>query len=194
MRRRFGPYAANVLTGARVALTPAFAVLICRGDGGLLGLSAAAVFALVAASDVWDGRVARRWGSDSRGGRIFDHFADIAFILVALSTYAGLGVTPWWVPATIGASFGFYVADSWLHPAASGGLIGSRIGHIAGVLNYSLIGVLVCNTTAGLRVLSEGMLHALFWLVPCYSALAVGARLVARRDGGALTARRCAPM
>ena len=93
-----------------------------------------------------------------------------------------------WVPASIAASFGFYVVDSWSRPTVRGGLIGSRIGHAAGVLNYGLIGVLVCNNSAGIRLLSDSVLRPLFWLVPMYSALAVATRLAGRSEGTALVA------
>ena len=192
MRPQFGAYAAHALTALRVVLTPLFAYLVYVGDTPLVGVPAAAVFAIVAATDVWDGRVARRWHSASTAGRVFDHFADIGFILAALGTYTSMGVAPWWVPATVAASFLFYVLDSWLRSTVAGGLIGSRIGHTAGVLNYGLVGVLVGNHTVGIHLLSDGTLRMLFWLVPVYSGLAVGARLAARSSGAALATRRCA--
>lgn len=184
MLRRLGPHAANALTAVRVLLTPVFAVAVCAASGAsIVGGLACVVFVIVAASDVVDGRLARHWGSASDGGRTFDHLADIGFILTALSTYAFLGIAPWWVPATIGASFAFYVFDSRSRATiGSPGLIGSHIGHVAGILNYSLVGVLVFNNTAGIHLLLEAILDKLFWLVPIYSTLAVAARLAGRRQ------------
>jgi phosphatidylglycerophosphate synthase len=187
MLRRLRPHAANALTAARLVLTPLFVVAVwSAGERRVWGVLAVALFAVVAASDVWDGRVARRFGSDSSAGRVFDHFADIGFIVVALSAYVWLGTAPWWVPASIAASFGFYVVDSWSRPTVRGGLIGSRIGHAAGVLNYGLIGVLVCNNSAGIHLLSDSVLCILFGLVPIYSGLAVATRLAARREDAGL--------
>jgi phosphatidylglycerophosphate synthase len=179
MPPRFGPHAANALTGLRVVLTPAFVVAVWRGDAHIVtGVLAVAIFAIAAASDVFDGRLARRWGSATNGGRAFDHFADIGFILAALSTYAALGTTPWWVPAVIAVTFAFYVLDSWSYPGTGAlRLVSSRIGHASGVLNYGLVGILVCNNTAGIQLLSAAVLRELFWLVPIYSTLAVVARL-----------------
>ena len=184
MLPRFGPYAANTLTAARVACTPLFIIAVCSAEHArFAGVLAVAIFAGAAASDVWDGRLARRWASVSRAGRVFDHFADITFILAALSTYAVIGLAPWWVPAAIGGSFAFYVFDSWARTTSGApSLIGSRIGHAAGVLNYSLIGVLVCNNSAGIGLLPASFLMKLFWLVPMYSSLAVIARLATRRE------------
>lgn len=183
MLRRFGPYAANALTSVRVLLTPVFVGLICAATASpALGWLAVVVFAAIATTDVVDGRIARRWGSASNIGRTFDHLADIGFILAALWTYTRLGLVPWWVPATVAASFGFYVVDSWSRPTARGGFIGSRVGHIGGVCNYVLIGVLVCNDSAAIRALSDTTLHVLFCLVPIYSGLAIVTRLSARSE------------
>jgi phosphatidylglycerophosphate synthase len=172
---------ANLVTGLRVVLTPVFVAALCLREHSGVGVLAVFLFAVIAASDVLDGRIARRSGSESNAGRTFDHCADICFLMVALSTYAVLGTAPWWVPAAVGGSFGAYVLDSWLRNGEGGtGLVGSRIGHAAGVLNYALVGILVCNNTAGIGLLSPGVLRKLFWLVPIYSALAVIARLAGR--------------
>lgn len=172
-------HAANVLTGARVALTPAFVAAVWSSRARPIAAHlAVAVFVVVAASDFFDGRLARRYGRAGDAGRFFDHFADIGFILAALSTYVVMGLAPWWVPAAIAGSFGFYVIDSWLRSGGRPRLISSRIGHAGGVMNYVFIGILVFNDTAGIRLLSPALTGALFWLVPIYSMAAVAARLL----------------
>jgi len=181
--RRLRLQAANLLTGLRLVLTPAFIALAWHAGPG-----AALLFVVIAASDVWDGRLARRYGSASRTGRAFDHVADIGFILSASSMYALQSLVPWWVPAAIGGSFAFYVIDSWSLSAAAPALIGSRVGHLAGICNYSLIGVLVFNNTAGIHLLPPAFLDKLFWLVPLYSAAAVISRLAARRPAVSMEA------
>jgi len=138
------------------------------------------VFAVAAASDVVDGRLARRAGTASAAGRFFDHLADIGFILVALSAYVRLGLAPWWVPASIAASFAFYFVDSLRRTPRAPSLIGSRLGHWGGVANYVLIGVLVFNHSAGLEVLPPAVMMLLFLLVPLYSFGAIAARLLSR--------------
>ncbi len=176
---------ANLLTGVRVVLTPAFIIAAWRADASATcGVSAALTFVIIAASDVWDGRLARRFGSASEGGRAFDHLADIAFILGALSTYAVQALVPWWVPAAIAASFAFYVFDSWsLSGGGATALIGSRLGHVAGICNYAVIGILAFNDSAGIHLLPTSFLAKLFWLVPLYSAAAVISRLASRHTG-----------
>jgi phosphatidylglycerophosphate synthase len=190
MLDRWGPHAANLLTATRVLLTPLFMLAVWFADRSLLlGVVAVLIFAVVAATDVLDGRAARRWRSDSSAGRAFDHFADIGFLVLALTTYVGLGLAPWWVPAAVAGAFGSYVLDSQRvrhrssldapHPSLPN-LIGSRIGHVGGVCNYVLVGVLVCNDSARIHWLSPACLHLLFWLVPLYSGGAVLARLLGR--------------
>jgi len=193
MAHRWGPHAANLLTGLRVLLTPGFTLAVWFADRSLLvGIGAVAIFAVVAASDVLDGRLARRFGAASNAGRVFDHLADIGFLVCALSTYVGLGIAPWWVPATIAVAFAVYVVDSWWRtPLAAPGLVGSRLGHIGGVCNYVLVGVLVCNNTMRIHALSPMPLTILFCCVPLYSAGAAVARLLARR--GALPVAQLAP-
>ncbi len=172
-------YGANAITASRVALTPIFVWCLWRATRGESGWPAAVLFAAAACSDFIDGPVARRFGTASQAGRLLDHGADIGFILSALIAYSILGMAPWWVPAAIGLSFAVYVADSWVRSGgARPSLIASRIGHVAGVLNYVLVGVLVGNETVGFAVLPSWLVNVLFWLVPLYSGTAVVARFI----------------
>ncbi len=176
-------HAANALTALRVLLTPVFLAAVWRaGEDRAWGAVAAVVFLLVAASDVCDGQVARRCGAVSRGGRVFDHAADLCFLLTALALYVSLGVTPWWVPAMIGLSFGAYVLDARLQPAASSaGAIAGKLGHVGGVGNYVLVGLLVVDVSLGLHWLPAVAFSALYATVAAYSAAAVVARVLGRR-------------
>lgn len=171
-------HAANALTLLRILLTPLFLWAVRRAPQGSSGWLAVAIFAVIALTDFSDGRVARRFGSANTGGRVLDHAADIAFILAALALYVRLGAAPWWVPAAAAAAFAVYVIDSLRRSGSRPTLVGSRIGHLGGVCNYALIGVLVCNHTAGLGWLSPWFMQGLFALVPLYSAASIATRLV----------------
>jgi phosphatidylglycerophosphate synthase len=179
---RLARHAANAVSALRVALTPAFLWCVWRAHRGGSGWAAVGVFAVAALSDFADGQVARRWGAASTVGRALDHGADIAFILSALTLYVWLGVAPWWVPASIAAAFGAYVADSVRRSAPRPVLIGSRIGHLGGICNYVLVGVLAFNNTLGLEWLSPSVLRVLFALVPFYSAASIASRAFAARQ------------
>jgi phosphatidylglycerophosphate synthase len=172
-------HAANAVTGLRIALTPLFLLVVWRAAGGAPGWPAGVLFAVIAASDVADGRIARRFGAASRAGGILDPAADIGFLLAALVLYVRLGIAPWWVPAAIAASFTAYVVDS-LRRDHRRIRIGSRVGHVGGVLNFVLVGVLVFNQTVGLHWLPPWVSAALFALVPVYSGASILLRLFER--------------
>jgi phosphatidylglycerophosphate synthase len=175
-RTRFPRHAGDVLTALRIAATPIFVYLVWTAPRSIFaGWIAVVLFAGIAASDFFDGRMARRANAASQAGRLLDHGADIFFVLAALGTYVALNLVPWWVPGAIAASFGTYAYGSWRAraPAGPAHLIPSRIGHRGGILNYVLIGVLVCNDSAALRLLSPQVLFLLYVLVPLYSGAAI---------------------
>lgn len=167
---------ANAVTGLRLVMLPVMLWSVAREWAVVASL----VFLSVAASDYFDGRIARRYGVESRSGRVFDHVSDIVFILSTLALYVSLGVVPWWVPASIAFSFAAYVGDSMARTRSQDGLrlIGSRIGHLGGVLNYSLIGILVFNETAGLRWIPPNGVRGILFLVPLYCGAAVLTRFL----------------
>ncbi|MBI4518146.1 MAG: glycosyltransferase family 39 protein [Deltaproteobacteria bacterium] len=183
-RCRLWHHAGDALTSLRVVVTPLFAVLAWRAPGAAgARWGALLLFFIIAASDLLDGHLARRAGATSIRGRVLDHGADILFVLTALATYVARGVTPWWVPAAVAAAFGVYAGDFWLSqtrnwPAPAGR---SRIGHRGGVLNYALIGVLVCNDSVAAGLLPGEVLGVLHALVPIYSGAAIVEHLY-RRD------------
>ena len=164
--------AANALTILRIVLTPIFALCVWRTAPNGAGWPAGGLYILIAGSDFLDGRVARYWGTVSARGRSLDHAADIFFIVSSLATYTWLGVTPWWIPAVITLSFAVYVGHSVCRSNRPT-LIRSRVGHIAGILNYTLVGILVANNTLELRLIPPTIMTGLFWLVPIYSGIAI---------------------
>lgn len=181
---RLRAQAANGVTLLRVVATPAFGASVWSAHQGHPSPLPALIFFVAVASDLGDGPLARRLGIASDRGRILDHVADITFITSALAVYWKLGIAPWWVPAAIAASFLVYVVDSWRLGVATAPrrLVGSRLGHVAGILNYVLVGVLACNESAGLHWLPAGLTWALFAAVPLYSGGAAISRLRGRGE------------
>ncbi len=85
----------NALTAARIAATPAIALL--AADGGAAGsMAAAALFAAAAVTDWLDGFLARRLGQTSRLGAMFDPIADKLQVGVTLGVVLWLGALPGW--------------------------------------------------------------------------------------------------
>jgi phosphatidylglycerophosphate synthase len=127
---------ADVLSGVRLLLAAAMPWLLPRG--GLLPLAA---WCLAAVSDYVDGPIARWQGATSLRGAVLDNVADIAFVMVGLTTAVTLEMIPWLVPASIGLSAGSYASASMRSSATDSTLARSRLGHWAGVLNYVCLGL-----------------------------------------------------
>jgi phosphatidylglycerophosphate synthase len=127
--------------------------------------SAAVFFAVVLAclADYFDGKVARRSGTDSLAGRIVDNVCDVGFLALAFAGFAkarvwssALGFA-WpgaaldWLPlVALALSFGTY-ALRWLGASLRGAAPGrSARGHHAGIGNYvlALVGGAAVSPTA----------------------------------------------
>ncbi|HVA80499.1 MAG TPA: CDP-alcohol phosphatidyltransferase family protein, partial [Candidatus Binataceae bacterium] len=102
-RRAFGARAANVLTIARFGLGGAWLALYIAAPGARMAFAALAVAA--AASDFFDGRVARRFGIGAGAGRWLDPAADVTFVLAALGCAAAAGAIAVYIPVLIAVSF-----------------------------------------------------------------------------------------
>ena len=103
---------ANLLTGLRLVL----ALPLARAFAEPEFLSAGAVATLLAialASDYVDGKVARRLGTASPGGQLFDHATDCLFVAVCLTGAAAAGAVPLALPILVLAAFGQYAFDSY---------------------------------------------------------------------------------
>lgn len=84
---------ANWLTVLRILLIPVFvALLVYRKPGAAL-----VVFALAALTDLLDGYVARRRGSQSRLGAFLDPMADKLLLTASFATLTWLRVLPAWI-------------------------------------------------------------------------------------------------
>src|SRR5512145_2187196 len=91
--------AADVLGVVRLLLALAFPAVLARALGGAAPALPLALFTLAAASDFFDGILARRAGRPTRHGAVLDTVADVAFVLAATGAAAALGLVPTAVPA-----------------------------------------------------------------------------------------------
>ena len=95
-------YIPNVLTVARILLTPAVLVLLTVPS--LLGQTAAvSLFVIASVSDYYDGALARRMGARSRLGQFLDPLADKILVLGVFAMLAVVEpqIVPWWAVAVI---------------------------------------------------------------------------------------------
>jgi cardiolipin synthase len=88
---------ANWLTVLRILLIPVFvSLLVYRRPGFAL-----VVFTLAALTDLLDGYVARRRGSQSRLGAFLDALADKLLLTASFVTLTYLKVLPFWIAAVV---------------------------------------------------------------------------------------------
>lgn len=150
-------YAANAITSVRLVLTAPFLRAVANAYQGGPSWPAALLFFVVALSDVVDGFVARATQTVSRGGQVFDHTADIVFLLAALVFFASRGAISSLIPVAVAVSFAAYVVDSWRlrRPGATVHLRTSRLGHAGGVVNYAFVAVLVGSEVCHFTTVAE---------------------------------------
>lgn len=88
---------ANCLTVLRILLIPVFVSLLVYRRPGLALL----VFAAAALTDLLDGYVARRRGSQSRLGAFLDPLADKMLLISSFVTLTYLKTLPFWIAAVV---------------------------------------------------------------------------------------------
>jgi len=123
--------AAHLLTGVRLLIVIP-AALAFAGDAALLP---AILVAVAIATDYYDGVLARKLGTASPAGRLFDHSTDFLFVTAGLSGASAAGVVPVVLPLVIAIAFTQYVLDSYfLHREKQ--LRMSRLGRWNGILYF----------------------------------------------------------
>ncbi len=166
---------ANALTGLRLAAAPALVAAI-HFDAVW---TAAALFALAVASDVADGRVARRFEEQSGLGRLIDHAADAAFVTAGTATLAHAGMLPALLPTLIALSFLHYALDARSSRAA--GPRPSRLGRWNGIAYYAIVGVPIARDALAIGWPDPALVMALGWLLVGSTLLSIGDRMLAAR-------------
>ena len=168
---------ANALTAARALLAVPFAFLMAQADAWSTAL-AGLVLAAAITTDVLDGLLARRRGTETAAGRVFDHTADCLFVTSGLAGGAFRGVFPWVLPLLVAVAFVQYVVDSyWGHRGRA--LRTSGIGRWNGVLYFVPLGGDVL-ARLGLRVLGP-VVTVLGWALVVSTVISMGERLWALR-------------
>ncbi len=104
---------AHLLTGVRLGLALPLAAAFARPDFLPAG-TVALLLAVALATDYADGIVARRRGTASPAGQLFDHGTDCLFVTAGLTGAALAGAVPPALPVLVVVAFGQYVADSYL--------------------------------------------------------------------------------
>ncbi|MEM9709553.1 MAG: CDP-diacylglycerol--glycerol-3-phosphate 3-phosphatidyltransferase [Pseudomonadota bacterium] len=93
----------NILTILRLLAAPGVAVAFLYFNRPWADWFALCLFVLAAATDYFDGAIARAWKQESRFGAMLDPIADKAMVVIALLVITGYaGMNPWiLLPATL---------------------------------------------------------------------------------------------
>jgi len=176
---------ANLLTLLRQLLALPFALAVQAGSP----VAASLVFAIAAASDFADGRVARRRGEISMLGGFLDHAVDAAFVSIGAAALASVGVLPWLLAPLIAIAFTQYMLDSKLMQAR--GLRASSLGRWNGIAYYVIVAVPVVRDALGLGWPGAGLVRALGWALVASTLLSISLRLrlLARARGWSVAGR-----
>ena len=132
------PAAADALGVVRLGAAAMFPGALARALGGERRWLPPVLFAVAAASDFFDGVLARRGRGATRHGAVLDNLADVAFVLAGTVAGAIRGLVPRAVPLAIVLAFAAYAAASLRGRQVAR----SAAGHTAGVLNYALVGLI----------------------------------------------------
>ena len=171
---------ANALTSLRFAAAPGIAWAIHAGAPE----AALALFALAVASDLADGRVARRFGEASSLGGFLDHATDALFVSAGLAALASHARVPLALPVLVLAAFAQYAVDSRALPSAPGrSLRASALGRWNGIAYFVLLGIPVVRDGLALGWPDDPLIHLLGWALVATTLVSMGDRLLAALAG-----------
>jgi phosphatidylglycerophosphate synthase len=162
---------ANALTLSRLLMAPALALAIVDGADRI----AAALFWLAVATDVADGRVARKFGEETPYGRFFDHAADATFATVGTAALAATGALPVVLPFLIALAFTQYAMDSRSTGATTPRK--SRLGHWNGIAYYVIVAVPVMRDAMEIGWPGASWILGAGWALVATTVVSMASRL-----------------
>ena len=161
---------ANALSAFRLLLVLPFAWTVLQ----VSAQAAALFFMLAIASDLLDGRIARRRGTAGPVGRALDHGADFAFVTAGLAAAAARDLLSWLLPVLVALAFAQYAIDSYLlHRERQ--LRMSALGRWNGVLYFVPVGGVIL-ADLGLAWLAP-LMPAVAWLLVASTLASIADRL-----------------
>jgi phosphatidylglycerophosphate synthase len=169
--RRIWLTRANGLTLLRLLFAPALAITILSGDA----VAATVLFWLAVATDVADGRVARRFGEVSAHGRVIDHAADATFVSAGAAALAYTGALPVALAPLIAVAFLQYAAGSRFHSSREPRA--SRLGRWNGIAYYVVVAVPIIRDALRLSWPEPAWVEAFGWLLVATTLASIVSRL-----------------
>ena len=173
--------AANLLSFYR----PVAAVLCAYTISTEHWLYAAAIYLAALLTDIADGIIARKLGTDSPLGGLIDHACDALFAVILLAAWSGSGLMTPLLPLLVALAFLQYVLDS---KALSGQpLKPSRLGRWNGIAYFGLAGIPIGGHLLGIdALLAAGWISWAAWLLVLTTVLSMldRALILYRTRGG----------
>lgn len=166
---------ANVLTSLRLLLIVPLVALISN-PVGYPGLFLTLVLLVAIASDYFDGIVARKMGTASPAGQLFDHGTDFLFVSAGLFTAALMDMLTLWLPILVAVAFTQYVLDSYLLFRQKQ-LRMSFLGRWNGIFYFAPLVVLAGGQLVGIA--TTPVLGILAWLLVATTLASIVDRLIA---------------
>ena len=166
---------ANVLTSLRLLLIVPLVALISN-PVGYPGLYLTLVLLVAIASDYFDGIVARKMGTASPAGQLFDHGTDFLFVSAGLFTAALMDMLTLWLPILVAVAFTQYVLDSYLLFRQKQ-LRMSFLGRWNGIFYFAPLVVLAGGQLVGIA--TTPVLGILAWLLVATTLASIVDRLIA---------------
>lgn len=148
---------ANLLTALRLAGAPLLAAAIVHEAALVAGL----VFGLAVATDLADGRIARRRNTATPASGFFDHATDATFVAVGLAACAAQGLLTGWLPLLVALAFVQYAVDSRVFRGRP--LRASRLGRWNGIAYFVLLGIPVVRDALALGWPPDAWVAAIAW-------------------------------
>jgi len=168
---------AHLLTGVRLLIVVPAALSFASGAPFLPAI----LVAIAIATDYYDGVVARRLGTASPAGRLFDHSTDFLFVTAGLSGASAAGVVTVLLPLLIVIAFSQYVLDSYfLHREKQ--LRMSRLGRWNGILYFVplvIIALARLPVASGLEPPLLALAAAVGWLLVLSTVASIADRALA---------------
>jgi len=166
---------ANALTALRLVCGPLLVLALLDHAA----LWAAALFWVAVATDLLDGRVARRFGESSALGGFLDHVTDAAFVSLGLAALVLRGEAPWLLPVLVALAFLQYTLDSSV--IDGGALRASALGRWNGIAYFVPVGTVVVRDALALAWPGRSLVLALGWLLVATTLLSMADRALALR-------------
>lgn len=154
---------ADALTGARLIMLP---YLIYALAVRLPGMTLLTLLAMIA-TDLIDGRIARRMGQSRTSGSVFDSAVDFIVIYALFTTFFVIGLLAWWKWAVIFLPAILMAVTQLRHLRATPevAFAPARVGKLVGQIQYAYLPFLVLRTFWWTEPWAQTVDHLIFTIL-----------------------------